>query len=174
MTALLAVVLSTALVLPPTHNLPKAPWTRHRAMYPALSTQAPGLSVTQRKAAVHVRMVVSAAPTLNLQLADDTTIQVQMSQKDAELAIAKVNTLVSSFQAKAQAAAEGRRGERFAEMDFTADGVSLHLECNPNLFPDAFTAQVYVSVSDGVLQVTSQCLLTQLIDALKAHKATWA
>ena len=47
------------------------------------------------------------------------------------------------------------------------------LECNPNIYPDAFHATVFVKVYNGIWEVTSQCQLSALVDALKMYKATY-
>lgn len=46
-------------------------------------------------------------------------------------------------------------------------------QCNPNIYPDAVHAQVFVRVKNDVSEVTSQCQLSNLVDALKTYKATY-
>ncbi|CAN0507699.1 unnamed protein product [Ectocarpus sp. 8 AP-2014] len=45
------------------------------------------------------------------------------------------------------------------------------VECNPNIFPDPFKAQVFVRVYDDKMEVSSQAMLTKLTDAIKQHLA---
>lgn len=47
----------------------------------------------------------------------------------------------------------------------------MRLECNPNLFQNAMSAKVYVSVDDGMMKVSSEIMLTRLVDNLKSYKA---
>lgn len=45
------------------------------------------------------------------------------------------------------------------------------VECNPNIFPDPFKAQVFVRIWDDKMEVSSQAMLTKLTDAIKGHLA---
>ena len=45
------------------------------------------------------------------------------------------------------------------------------IECNPNIFPDPFKAQVFVRIWDDKFEVSSQAMLTKLTDAIKLHMA---
>ena len=47
----------------------------------------------------------------------------------------------------------------------------LQIECNPNIFPDPFKAQVFVRIWDDKFEVSSQAMLTKLTDAIKQHMA---
>lgn len=51
------------------------------------------------------------------------------------------------------------------------DGLRLTLECNPNLFSTAFQAKVYVNIDDGNVSVSSEIMLTKLVDGIKTYKA---
>lgn len=45
------------------------------------------------------------------------------------------------------------------------------VECNPNIFPDPFKAQVFIRIWDDKVEVSSQAMLTKLTDAIKQHMA---
>lgn len=45
------------------------------------------------------------------------------------------------------------------------------VECNPNIFPDPFKAQVFVRIYDDKMEISSQAMLTKLTDAIKQHLA---
>lgn len=45
------------------------------------------------------------------------------------------------------------------------------MECNPNIFPDPFKAQVFLRVWDDKFEVSSQAMLTKLTDSIKLHVA---
>lgn len=45
------------------------------------------------------------------------------------------------------------------------------MECNPNIFPDPFKAQVFVRIWDDKMEISSQAMLTKLTDAIKGHLA---
>lgn len=45
------------------------------------------------------------------------------------------------------------------------------VECNPNIFPDPFKAQVFIRIWDDKMEVSSQAMLTKLTDAIKGHLA---
>lgn len=47
----------------------------------------------------------------------------------------------------------------------------LQVECNPNIFPDPFKAQVFVRIWDDKMEISSQAMLTKLTDAIKGHLA---
>lgn len=47
----------------------------------------------------------------------------------------------------------------------------LQVECNPNIFPDPFKAQVFFRVWDDKFEVSSQAMLTKLTDSIKLHAA---
>lgn len=50
--------------------------------------------------------------------------------------------------------------------------VSLaQVECNPNIFPDPFKAQVFIRLWDDNVEINSQAMLTKLTDAIKQHMA---
>lgn len=52
-------------------------------------------------------------------------------------------------------------------------GISLEFECNPNIHPDAFHALVFVKVRNDFMEVSSQCQLSAIVDALKQYKAQY-
>ena len=114
----------------------------------------------------------SVSAPLVLNLADDTRLSFRFGLEQATALGEQVNALIMSFKATASAAKHGERvvGE---SLDFHYQDDSLHVsvECNPNLFPNAFSAKVYIVIDDGNIRVSSQALLTQLIDNVKAYKA---
>ena len=54
----------------------------------------------------------------------------------------------------------------------TCDGVELAVECNPNIFPDAFKAEVFIQLKSETMEVSTQCLLPKLVEGVKAYKAS--
>lgn len=47
----------------------------------------------------------------------------------------------------------------------------LEMECNPNLFTNAFNAKVFVMFQDENVRVSSQAALPELIDTIKDFKS---
>ncbi len=108
---------------------------------------------------------------MSLDLADDTRLSVMFNATAATELADAINVLVRSFQAIAKGTKEGRRViEPSLDYAFEVEGLRVKVECNPNLFPDAFSAKAYVVVDDGRVRVSSQALLTRLIDNVKAYK----
>lgn len=121
------------------------------------------------------QVALAVAPTLSLQLAGDTVLKFALDESAAAELGSGLNALVVAFQVIKKAAASGDRQERQEALCFTheADGMNVLIECNPNAFPDAFSANAYVKVADEHMQIASECKLTSLIDAVKTHKAQW-
>lgn len=114
----------------------------------------------------------SAPAVLTLNTGDDTTITVALPPSAVAPLGTALNTLLASFKAVAAAAAEGKRAKQ-PVMEFLHDegGLRVAMECNPNLHQSAFKATVYVKVSSGGVVVSSQSLLTRLVDNVKQFKA---
>jgi methionine-rich copper-binding protein CopC len=109
---------------------------------------------------------------ITLDMADDTRMSFRFSLAAATELGTGVNDLVAAFKRIKAAAADGKRS-REESLEFTHQDADLkvQVECNPNLYPDAFTAKVYVVVDDGTVKVASQAMLTRVIDNVKAYKA---
>jgi hypothetical protein len=106
-------------------------------------------------------------------MADDTRLMFRFSLEAATQLGEQINELIGSFKAIAESAKEGKRSIQ-KSLDFCHEENSLivSIECNPNVFPNAFNAKVYVTVDDGIVKVSSQAMLTRLIDNVKAYKIT--
>lgn len=109
---------------------------------------------------------------LTLNTGDDTTISVALPPSAVAPLGAALNSLLASFKAVAAAAAEGKRAKQ-PVMEFVHDegGLRVAMECNPNLHQSAFKATVYVKVASGGVVVSTQSLLTRLVDNVKQFKA---
>ena len=90
----------------------------------------------------------------------------------------EVNKLLASFKAiKAGSVPTedgipiARKQEVLEYKASTGENVELVIECNPNIFPDPFKAEVFVKVTSGDLVISSQCMLPKLIEAIKTFKA---
>eukprot|EP00284_Hemiselmis_tepida_P018657 CAMPEP_0174930500 /NCGR_PEP_ID=MMETSP1355-20121228/31197_1 /TAXON_ID=464990 /ORGANISM="Hemiselmis tepida, Strain CCMP443" /LENGTH=209 /DNA_ID=CAMNT_0016176799 /DNA_START=32 /DNA_END=661 /DNA_ORIENTATION=+ len=119
-----------------------------------------------------------------LPLAGDTLLQIKGFTPDACKTLGQeTNKLVTSFR-NAAAAAKDKEGEEEGsvsagkpaiqdvfEYSWKEGACSLSLECNPNLFPNAFSAKVYVCFQDDAVKVASQVNLPDLIDQIKDFKA---
>lgn len=115
---------------------------------------------------------VTAMVPLSLDMADDTRLSFRFSLDAAVELGNEINELVASFKKITKSAKEGKRViENSLEYRYNDGSLKVDVECNPNVYPDPFTAQVYVVVDDGTIKVSSQALLTRLIDNVKAYKA---
>jgi hypothetical protein len=116
--------------------------------------------------------VAHAQVPITLDMADDTRLSFRFSLVDATELGERINDLVRAFKTIKTAADDGKRvKEKSLEFRCERDGLKVEVECNPNVFPDAFTAKVYVVVDDGSIKVSSEALLTRVIDNVKAYKA---
>eukprot|EP00172_Hildenbrandia_rubra_P001491 Plantae.Rhodophyta-Hildenbrandia_rubra.ctg20522.p1 GENE.Plantae.Rhodophyta-Hildenbrandia_rubra.ctg20522~~Plantae.Rhodophyta-Hildenbrandia_rubra.ctg20522.p1 ORF type:complete len:174 (+),score=18.01 Plantae.Rhodophyta-Hildenbrandia_rubra.ctg20522:1265-1786(+) len=116
---------------------------------------------------------VIAAP-LTLNLSDSTTLKLRFTPDAASKLSEHMNNLVKSFQKLQKATEEGRRRTKEDSLEYmyqSDDGLRLTLECNPNLFSTAFQAKVYVNIDDGNVSVSSEIMLTKLVDGIKTYKA---
>ncbi len=127
---------------------------------------------------------VAAAPsavvveTFILPMGDDSRLKIRCEPETFKDLALRVNGLLASFRnIKAANAAEDKKGPapREPSLEFLAKNFETHLEmeCNPNIYPDAFHATVFVKVKNDVLEVSSQCQLSALVDALKLYKQTY-
>jgi hypothetical protein len=127
--------------------------------------------------------VVGASPavvveTFILPMGDDSRLKIRCKPETFKDLALRVNALLASFRAiKAANAAEDKTGpaprEPSLEFLVTDFETRLEMECNPNIYPDAFHAAVFVKVQNDVLEITSQCQLSALVDALKLYKSTY-
>jgi hypothetical protein len=145
---------------------------------PLISRRA-GLSVVHspRHARANISRVAWTATAvqspISIDMADDTRLMFRFSLEAATQLGEQINELIGSFKAIAESAKEGKRSLQ-KSLDFCHEENSLivNIECNPNVFPNAFNAKVYVTVDDGIVKVSSQAMLTRLIDNVKAYKIT--
>jgi hypothetical protein len=104
-------------------------------------------------------------------MADDTRLMFQFSLEAATTLGNQINELIASFKVIAASAKEGKRSiQKSLDYLYEDDKLRVQIECNPNVFPNAFNAKVYVTVDDGTIKVSSQAMLTQLIDNVKGYK----
>jgi hypothetical protein len=109
---------------------------------------------------------------LSVDMADDTRLMFQFSLEAATALGDQINELIASFKAIAGSAKEGKRSiQKSLDYLYEDDKLRVQIECNPNVFPNAFNAKVYVTVDDGTIKVSSQAMLTQLIDNVKGYKS---
>jgi len=80
-----------------------------------------------------------------------------------------INKLLSSFQAIKKSNADGTPPTKHEAMSIVkiVNEVTLTFECNPNIFPDPFKAEVFVRVQGTDVDVSSQCMLPKLIEGIK-------
>jgi hypothetical protein len=110
---------------------------------------------------------------LSIDMADDTRLMFRFSLEAATQLGEQVNELIASFKAIAESAKEGKRSlQKSLDYRHEENCLTVKIECNPNVFPNAFNAKVYITVDDGVVKVSSQAMLTRLIDNVKAYKST--
>jgi hypothetical protein len=117
--------------------------------------------------------------TLIIPMMDDTRIKIRFHPSQFQELATKTNELVSSFKALQTAEKMGKVGHKEPEMEFrhrsenNGDVTKFEIECNPNIYPDALHAKLFLKVSTNSLEVTSECMVTAMIDALKGYKATY-
>lgn len=153
-----------------------------QAFIPSVPHQQP----RHHQRATHLASAVTdqhVAPTIVhetfiLPMGDDSRLKIRFRPDTFKDLALKVNALLASFRAiKAHNAAEDKKGPppmepslMFVIQDFETH---LEMECNPNIYPDAFHATVFVKAKNEVMEVSSQCQLSALVDALKLYKQTY-
>ncbi len=128
-------------------------------------------------AAAHVAPTI-VSETFILPMGDDSRLKIRFRPETFKDLALKVNALLASFRAiKAHNADEAKKGPPPMEQSliFVIQDFETHLEmeCNPNIYPDAFHATVFVKAKNEVMEVSSQCQLSALVDALKLYKQTY-
>lgn len=115
---------------------------------------------------------VRTAPMV-LEMADDTRLSFQFGAEPVTQLAKEINGLLRSFSEIAKSASSKKKiiADRL-EYEYQSNSMNVSVECNPNLFPDAFSAKVYVVVDDGNVRVASQAQLTKLIENVKTYKAS--
>lgn len=109
---------------------------------------------------------------MSLELADSTRVSLRFSLAAVTELGNQINELIEAFKRIAANAADGKRTrERSLEYRHADDKLVLEIECNPNIYPNAFNALVYIRIDDGTIKLTSQALLTKLVDNVKSYKA---
>ncbi len=115
---------------------------------------------------------VRTAPMV-LDMADDTRVSFRFGFEPATQLGKEINALLSSFKEIATSAKTGKKVIADSlEYTYQDDSLGVSVECNPNIFPNAFNAKVYVVVDDGNVRVASQAQLTKLIENVKSFKAS--
>lgn len=106
-------------------------------------------------------------------MADDTRLSFQFGAEPVTQLAKEINGLLRSFSEIAKSASSKKKiiADRL-EYEYQSNSMNVSVECNPNLFPDAFSAKVYVVVDDGNVRVASQAQLTKLIENVKTYKAS--
>ncbi|CAM9764026.1 unnamed protein product [Pylaiella littoralis] len=123
--------------------------------------------------ATRLRMVATDIPKFCVSLMDDTRVSFHIDEENVRKLAAEVNNILRSFKRLKANAAEGGKPYKEDSVEFkgTVDGLNILVECNPNIFPDPFKAQVFVRIWDDKMEVSSQAMLTKLTDAIKQHLA---
>lgn len=118
-------------------------------------------------------MVATDFPKFSVSLMDDTRVSFHMDEEHVRKLAAEVNAILRSFKRLKANAAEGGKPYKEDTVEFkdTIDGLNIVVECNPNIFPDPFKAQVFVRIWDDKMEISSQAMLTKLTDAIKGHLA---
>ncbi|CAM9715340.1 unnamed protein product [Scytosiphon promiscuus] len=123
--------------------------------------------------ATRLSMVATDFPKFSVSLMDDTRVSFHMDEEHVRKLAAEVNNILRAFKRLKANAAEGGKPYKEDSVEFkdNIDGLDILVECNPNIFPDPFKAQVFVRVWDDKMEVSSQAMLTKLSDAIKQHLA---
>lgn len=123
--------------------------------------------------------MIMGTETLIIPMMDDTRVKVRFHPSQFQELATKTNELISSFKALQTAEKMGKVGHKEAEMEYRfesekeGDFTKLEIECNPNIYPDALHAKLFLKISTNSVEITSECMVTALIDALKSYKATY-
>jgi hypothetical protein len=133
-------------------------------------------ALPSRRSRVPLCCVQSAVYSpLTIDTADDTRLKFRFSLEAAQQLSVEVNELIAAFKAIAASAKEGKREiQKSLQYRHADDKLVVEIECNPNVFPDAFAAKAYIMVDDGVIRVSSQAMLTQLIENVRTYKNAMA
>eukprot|EP00903_Cladosiphon_okamuranus_P006533 g6384.t1 len=138
-----------------------------------LGRQAPPTSSFSAQPATRLRMVVTDFPKFSVSLMDDTRVSFHMDEEHVRKLAGEVNAVLRSFKRLKANAADGGKPYKEDTVEFkdNIDGLNIVVECNPNIFPDPFKAQVFVRIWDDKMEISSQAMLTKLTDAIKGHLA---
>ncbi|CAM9493420.1 unnamed protein product [Discosporangium mesarthrocarpum] len=119
-------------------------------------------------------MSTKSPPKFTLPLMDDTRVTIAFDGDHCMKLANEVNSILAAFKRLKANAAEGGKPYREEGIEYrdTVDGLNILIECNPNIFPDPFKAQVFVKVWDDKMEVSSQAMLTKVTDAIKQYIAT--
>lgn len=105
-----------------------------------------------------------------LDMADDTRVSFQFNSEAVNDLAKGVNNLLISFKALQKEKSK----QELLEYQYESDSLRFTVDCNPNIFPNAFSATAYVTVDDGTVRVSSSAQLTKLVDNIKAFKSAVA
>lgn len=115
---------------------------------------------------------VRTAPMM-LDMADDTRLSFRFGAEPVAQLAKEINALLLAFKEITSSASAGKKV--IADpLDYMYQDNSLRVsvECNPNLFANAFNAKAYVVVDDGNVRVASTANLTTLVENVKTFKAS--
>ncbi len=113
----------------------------------------------------------ATAPKLVLNMMDDTRISFTLGKDALKELMEELDHLIVVFKEAQAAKAKGERAVRVDAMEFMheEEGLRFSVDCNPNLFENAFSATAYVMVDDGRVRVSSTAQLTRMIDNVKTY-----
>ena len=105
--------------------------------------------------------------TLNL---NQGTVSFNFSNKAAQTLKKEVSELMARFKTLlAQSVSYGKVCPQEA-MNYIYDGkVFIELFCNPNIYPNPFTAKVLLTIRDNYVQLTTEVELTRVIEDLERY-----
>ena len=108
-----------------------------------------------------------------LEMADDTRISFNFGAEPVKRLALEINDLLHTFNDIAASANDGKKlvGESLSYVH-EEKNLRVTIDCNPNIYTDAFNAQAYVVVEDENMRVSSSAKLTKVIDSVKTFKAS--
>ncbi|CAM9167196.1 unnamed protein product [Choristocarpus tenellus] len=140
-----------------------------------LPVRTPSLVTSQMSGRMEpaVSMSTKTSPKFSIPLMDDTRVTIDFDKDHCKKLASEVNNILSAFKRLKENAASGGKPYREEGVEYrdTIGDLNLLVECNPNIFPDPFKAQVFVRVWDDKMEVSSQAMLTSITDAIKQYIA---
>jgi len=136
--------------------------------YPKHRVSEVSLSVASGNGA-SAAVEAKSAP-FSLTLADATSVRFPFSVDAANTLLVETDALMESFRALKEQNAlppNKRRPQKSLEYVGRAGDVRLMVDCNPNLFPDAMSARVYVSIQYHDMKMFTEGLLTVFISEVR-------
>lgn len=102
-----------------------------------------------------------------LDMADDTRVSFRFTLDAVNDLARGVNKLLVAFKSLQKE----KTKQDLLEYKHESDNLRVTVDCNPNIFPNAFSATAYVVVDNGTVRVSSSAQLTKLVDNIKAFKS---